>query len=73
VKLQYEALFKTPIDLFFALIPYIFWEIFCEEVNCYVKDYLHMKQCRQICGCTWKALTINESLTYFGVLVVSML
>jgi len=73
VKLQYEALFKTPIDSFFALIPYIFWEVFCEEFNCHAKDYLHRKQCRKFFGYTRKALTINELLTYFGVIVFSML
>jgi hypothetical protein len=29
VKTQYQYLFKSPIDSFFAIIPYIFWEIFC--------------------------------------------
>jgi len=29
VKAQYQHLFNSPIDSFFAIIPYIFWEIFC--------------------------------------------
>jgi hypothetical protein len=73
VKAQYKYLFKAPIDSFFALVPYIFCEIFCEEINQYAKYYLNRKQGRQICGYIWKAVTINELFTYFGVLVFSML
>ena len=73
VKQQYSYLFKTPIDSFFALIPYIFWEIVCEEVNRYASEYLSRKNTRQICGYIWKAVTINEILTYFGILMFSML
>jgi len=73
VHTQYEYLFKTPIDSFFALVPYIFWEIFCDEINRYARDYLQRKQRWQICGYNLKSVTINELLTYFGILVFSML
>jgi hypothetical protein len=71
-KTQYQYLFKSPIDSFFA-IPYIFWEIFCEEINRYARNYLKKKNTRQLCGYVWKPVTINELLTYFGMLVFLML
>ena len=73
VKPQYNYLFKTPIDSFFAVIPYIFWEIFCDEINRYAGAYLKKKNTRQICGYIWKPVSINELLTYFGILIFSML
>ncbi len=69
----YGYLFKTPIDSFFTLIPYIFWEIFCEEINWYATEYLKKKNTRQICRYIWKEVTINKLLTYFGILIYSIL
>jgi len=69
VNAQYKYLFKTPIDSFFAVIPYIFGEIFCNEINRYASDYSKKENTRQICGYVQKPVTINELLTYFGMLV----
>jgi hypothetical protein len=73
VQQHYGYLFKTPINSFFALIPYIFWEIFCEEINRYATEYLKKKNTWQICGYIWKEVTINELLTYYGILISFML
>jgi hypothetical protein len=73
VQQCYGYLFKMHIDSFFALIPYIFWEMFCEEINRYATEYLKKKNTQQICGYIWKEVTINELLTYFGILIYSML
>jgi hypothetical protein len=73
VKEQYHYLFKSPIDSFFALIPSIFWEVFCEEINRYASECLKRKSTRQISGYIWKAVTLNEILTYFAILIFSML
>jgi hypothetical protein len=73
VNAQYKYLFKTPIDSFFAVIPYIFEQIFCNKINRYASDYSKKENTRQICGYVQKPVTINELLTYFGMLVFSIL
>jgi hypothetical protein len=59
-------LFKTPIDSFFALIPCVFWEIFCEEINRYATEYLKKKNTWQICGYIWKGVGRFTQLNFMS-------
>jgi Transposase IS4 len=73
LKRDYEHLFTTPVDSMFAVMPLVFWEIMACEVNRYADQYLKEKRKKYICGYLWKAVTINDMLTYFGILLYSML
>jgi hypothetical protein len=35
IKDGYKHLFTTPVDAMFALMPYVFWELMCHEINYY--------------------------------------
>jgi hypothetical protein len=44
-----------------------------EEVNRYANDYTRNKKKKYICRYRWRPVTVDEMLTYFGVLLFSML
>jgi hypothetical protein len=44
IKDDYKHLFNTPVDAMFALLPYIFWELMCYEINQYAKQYMDAKK-----------------------------
>jgi hypothetical protein len=70
---DYKHLFTSPIVSMFAVIPLVFWEVLSEEVNRYANDYIRSKKKRYVCGYRWRVVTIDEMLTYFGILLFSML
>jgi hypothetical protein len=73
VKQEYNHLFASPIDAMFALLPYITWEVMVTKIYRYAANYLRRKNVHHISGYLWKPIHVNDMLTYFGILIYSML
>jgi hypothetical protein len=44
----YKHLFSTPIDAMFALLPCVFWELMCHEINRHAIQYMEAKKMKYI-------------------------
>ena len=73
IKDGYKHLFSTPVDAMFALLPYIFWQLICHEINRYAKQYMDRKKKKYINAYKWKPTSVQEILTFFGILINAML
>lgn len=74
-----ESQFSSPINSIMTMFPLLFWEIIVTEVNRYAEQKLVLKKATKsqkrklICGYKWQPVTLNEILTYFGILIYGML
>jgi hypothetical protein len=73
IKDGYKHHFITPVDAMFALMPYVFWELMCHEINWYAIQYMEAKELRYINACKRKPTSVQEILTFFGILINAML
>ena len=73
IKEGYSHLFQTPIDATFAILPYSFWELMCHEMNRYATQSIAMKNKKYIMGYKWQPVTVQDMLTFFGILMHYML
>jgi len=73
VNPEFQHLFGSPIDAVFAMLPYLFREIMAFEINKYAKQVLDNSDKNKIAGYQWKAVSVGEVITYFGILIFAML
>jgi hypothetical protein len=75
IKPGYEHIFKTPIEATLAMFPVGFWEIITMEINHFAEQKLQSKKGKKelIAGYKWKPVTLNNVVTYFGILMYAML
>ena len=80
VRCGYEKYFQSPIDAVMAVFPMIFWETIRDEVNKYAQYKITQKQKeklvkrpRLIASHQWTAVTLQEIMTFFGILIYFML
>ncbi len=73
IKEGYSHLFQTPIDATFAILPYSFWELMCHEMNRYAMQHMRIKNKKYIVGYKWQPVTVQDMLTFFGILMHYML
>jgi hypothetical protein len=75
VKPGLETHFKCPIDAYMAVLPLELWEVVVQEVNRYAEQQLAEKKQKRrlISGLKWMQVTVNDIMTYFGILIYSML
>ncbi len=73
IKEEYKHVFCTPIDSLFAIMPYVFWDLMTDEINRYAEQYLKVKATMYVCGYSWKPVTVNDVVTFFGLLIFQML
>ena len=43
------------------------------EINRYATQYLQKNNTKKVSGCNWQAVTVDDLLTYFGMLFYGML
>jgi hypothetical protein len=70
---SHSHLFSTPIDSMFAMLPYTFWELMVLEINRYASQFLVEKKTTYVTGYLWQPVSVSDMLTYFGILIHSML
>jgi hypothetical protein len=75
IKPGYEHLFKNPTDAMLAVFPVGFWEIIAMEINRYADQKISNRKDKKqlIAGYKWKPVTLNNVMTYFGILMYAML
>ncbi len=80
IKSGKESLFRTPLSSMMSIFPLIFWDKIVKEVNRYAQQKIKHRVRRQdtrrprlICGYKWVDVTRAEIMTYFGILMYSML
>jgi hypothetical protein len=75
-----ETLFGTPIQSMMTMFPLLFCKVIITEVNRYASQKLSNKKDsstgnkrKLIGGYKWQTVTLNEIITYFGILIYGML
>jgi hypothetical protein len=80
VKADCHHFFQSPVSSMMAIFPLVFWNIIVREIDRYatrkIKRQVEQKvtkRPRLICGYKWQDVTLQEVVTYFGLLMYGML
>jgi len=67
--------FKTPIDCFMKMCPLSLWEVVVSETNRYAEQKIskQVKRKRYFAGYKWVPVTLQDVMTYVGMLIYGML
>lgn len=72
---EYIHLFQSPIDSFMQMCTLDMWDIIVTKTNHYAEQHLKMqkKKKRLIAGYKWHSVSLEDIMTYFGLLINGML
>ena len=80
VKADCHHFFQSPVSSMMAIFPVVFWNIIVREINRYATQKIKKqveqkvtKRPRLICGYKWQDVTLQEVMTYFGLLMYGMM
>ncbi len=80
IKPGKQSLFKSPLSLMMTIFPLLFWDKIVQEINRYATQKIqhrvgwkNIRRPRVISGYKWQDVTWAEIMTYFGILMYSML
>jgi hypothetical protein len=75
VKQDFLHKFRSPIDSFFMMCPICLWEVVVLETNRYADQKLKKLEKRKpyIAGYKWVPVSLQDIMTYYGVLIYGML
>jgi hypothetical protein len=75
VKESFKNKFQTPIHLLMMMCPIQLWEIIVDETNQCADQKMKIQENRKryIGGYKWLPVTLQDKMTYFGLLINGML